>query len=1004
MKRILKRKLWGGLSLGLSALFVLISGVYEIAMSQSGAVNEMLKVSTSTIAYSDDPAYDYFGGNYQKGGYVGDYNDVKAQFAAVAEEVESEGLVLLRNENNALPLSQGERVSTLLSGSYYFNYSTTGSGGSSAEGYTTLKQALEQEGLYVNNDTWNYYSGVPYRDSRLINDAPFEAMSDSVKASLEGTSAIAVVSRSSGEGSDMPSYNSDGHDGTYLSLSKNELSLLHGITELKARNKVKKIILLLNTSAPLQLDFFGGIATKDGTNYVIDVDACIWVGNVGSAGIRAVAKTLVGKYVPSGKLSDTFMKDNFSSPAAMQLIYNNPGKKTARRFAQPYAGYAESGLKESNMYYGVYSEGIYVGYRYFETRYYDFVTGRQNVGEYDYSGDVAYPFGYGLSYTEFAYSDFSVTENADGGGYDISVTVTNVGDKYNGKEVVEVYLQKPYTDYDVAHGVEKAAVELAGYAKTDVLYNTREAGADKPAEQTVVINVPKEKFKSYDSENAKTYIVDDGDYYFAVGNGAHEAVNNILAYRQEERTVELNADRMTGAGDPSLAGKAEFIHSGESFAVSTGAAGQRKAFSMHADARGEHAEISNILDDANPNKYLGKKVITFVTRSDWQGTMPKEAVVIEAADVYDGLQSNKPITEDPAAKMPVYGKSNGVTLAMLRGKGFYDELWDDLLDQMSFGDQSYLISCGYFQTAVTPSVGAPDTKATDGPTGIGDSPGGLSFPSEGIWASTYNDALTYKLGGIFAEESLACGKHNLYAPGLNIHRIPFGGRSHEYFSEDPFLSGMIAANEIKGMQEKGVTATVKHFVFNDEEDQRAGISVWLNEQEAREIMLAAFEYALAPDHGDAGSVMSSFNRAGTAWVGAYKSLMGIMQTEWGFNGYCITDMAAGPAGDYMTFRDGIPGGTDLFLGSGDENTLNKFKNSAIFCSAMRESCHKILYTVCNKSAAMNNISPDTAVGASAWWWRTLLIALKVVTGVVAAGCIALWAASVAKDRKERLKV
>ena len=989
-----KRKLLSILSLVFATLFVLVYGGYEIAMSQSGTVNSVLKINTSSISYSDDAAYDYFGGNFQKGEYTGNYEDVKKEFNALAEEVESEGLVLLRNKDNALPLEKGEKVSTVLSGSYHFNYSTSGSGGSSTEGYTTLKDALEQAGLTVNSETWDYYAGVSVRDSKLINDAPFSAMSDSVQASLEGTAAIAVVSRSAGEGSDMPSYRSDGHDGSYLSLSENELSVLQGLTELKKQGKVKKIIVLLNTSATIQLDFLDGVTTSSGVTYDIDVDACIWVGNVGSAGIFAVSKTLVGEYVPSGKLTDTYTKNNFASPAAMQLLYNNTGKKTAMRFAQSYDGFSDAGLKESNMYYGEYAEGIYVGYRYFETRYYDLVTGRENTGDYDYSADVAYPFGYGLSYTGFAYSDFGVKENADGKSYDVSVTVTNTGDQYKGKEVVEVFLQKPYTEYDITHGVEKAAAELVGYAKTDVL----EPGGS----QTVTINVSKEKFKSYDSEFAQTYIVDDGNYYFAVGNGAHEAVNNILAFQSEtEQNAAVDAGKMIGNGNAALAAKIEFTHSGETFAISTSEAGQKKAVSTHLNADGEYAEITNLLDNANPNKYLGKEIMTFVTRSDWQGSMPHETVVIAATDVYDGLQSNKPIQEDSGATMPVYEKDNGLQLASLRGKAYNDPMWSDLLDQMSFGEQSNLISNGYYQTVVASSVGLPSTSASDGPTGVGDSLGGLSLPSEGIWASTYNDALVQKLGEIFAEESLANGKQNLYAPGVNIHRMAFGGRSHEYFSEDPFLTGMMAASEIKGLQSKGVIATVKHFVFNDEEDQRIGVSVWLNEQEAREIMLTAFEYALSPDYGNGASVMNSFNRAGTTWVGAYGGLMGIMSNEWGFNGFCITDMASGPAQDYMTFQDGIPNKTNLYMGSGNETTLSEFQNSATFASAMREACHKILYTVCNYSAVMNNIAPGTAVGASAWWWRTALIATFITFGVLAAACTVLWIASVVKDRKAR---
>ncbi len=994
MSKLWSRKRWGGLALLMSAVLVVVSGGYEIAMSQQGTINSMLGIQTAEITYSDDEAYDYYGGVYQKGEYTGDYDDLTQRFNAVAEEVESEGMVLLRNKNNALPLSKGEKVSTVLSGSYHFNYSTSGSGGASTANYTPLKEALENVGLVVNEDTWNYYAGVTMRDAKLINDAPFSAMSDSVKASIEGTTAIAVVSRTAGEGSDMPSNRSDGHDGSYLSLSENELSVLDGLTQLKKQGKVNKIIVILNTSATIQMDFLDGLTTADGNTYDIDVDACLWVGNVGSAGISAVAGALVGQYVPSGKLTDTLAKDNFASPAGMQLIYNNVGKKTAKRFAQTYEGYQEAGLKESNMYYGVYSEGIYVGYRYFETRYYDSVIGRENTGDYDYDADVAFSFGYGLSYTKFTMSDFTVEQTEDGSGYDVSVTVTNAGDTYTGKEVVEVFLQKPYTEYDITNGVEKAAVELVGYAKTEALAPGQS--------QRVVINVSKEEFRSYDAENAKTYIVDDGDYYFAVGNGAHDAVNNILAFQSKnEQNAAVESTKMVGRGNAALAGKVTFTHSGETFAISTKDAGLKKAVSTHKNADGEYAEITNVLDDADPNKYLGREVVTYVSRSDWQGTMPHETIVINAAEVYDGLQSNKPIEERSDAEMPVYSEDNGMQLSMLRGLDYNDSAWDRLLNQMSFGDQSYLITCGYYQTVVTTSVGLPATNATDGPTGVGTSMGGLSFPSEGIWAATYNDSLVEKLGEIFAEESLANGKQSLYAPGVNIHRIAFGGRSHEYFSEDAFLTGMMAASELRGMQSQGVVATVKHFVFNDEEDQRAGISVWLNEQEAREIMLRAFEYALSPDYGNGASVMNSFNRAGTTWVGAYSGLMNIMSNEWGFNGFCITDMAAGPAGDYMTFQDGIPNGTNVYLGSGDETTLSTFADSATFCQAMRESCHKILYTICNYSATMNNISPDDMVGASSWWWRNALIGAEAVAALLTVMFTALWVTSVVKSYKKK---
>ena len=1019
-KKILKKGLWGGLSVGLASLFVVITGGYQIAMSQSGTVNKELNINTSVVDYSDDEAYDYFGGNYQKGEYTGDYNEVKKEFNRVAKQVEAEGLVLLRNKDNTLPLAKGATVSPVLGGSVNFNYSTSGSGGSSSAGLLNLKQALEQAELKVNEDVWNYYKTVSQRTATKINDAPFDKMSDTVKASLNGTTAVAVISRSAGEGSDMPSARSDGHDESYLSLSQNELSVLQGLTQLKKEGKLEKLVVILNSAATVQLDFLDGVTItveeekkdedgkvikdEDGdpvveikeVTYEIDVDACLWVGNVGSIGIEAVAETLAGKNVPSGKLSDTYLKDNFASPAGMQLTYNSAdSERLKRKFSQMYEDYQSYNLTESTMYYGVYTEGIYVGYRYFETRYYDYVTAadERNTGEYDYNADVAYPFGYGQSYTTFAYSDMTVTPAEDGQSYDISVTVTNTGTEFSGKESVQVYLQKPYTEYDIEHGVEKSAVELVGYDKT-----TEELAPGD--HETLTINVPKSAFKSYDSNNAKTYILENGDYYFAVGNGAHDAVNNILALQKSEG-LTVDEKKMDAAGDKGLAKKVSVTHSGETFGIEpTKDAGKKLALSTHENADGEYAEITNVIDNADLNKYIGEGTVTYVSRSDWQGTMPKAEVVINAKDVAEGLKSNNPIEEDPEAVMPEYDKDNGLTLAMLRDKEYNDEQWEELLDQLSFAEQTLMVTRGYYQTEVTPSVALPSTKASDGPTGIGTSKGGLSFPSEGIWASTLNDDLIVELGEVYAEESLANGIQNIYAPGVNIHRMAFGGRCHEYFSEDPYLSGMMAAKEINGLQSKGVVATVKHYVFNDEEDQRAGISIWLNEQEAREIMLTAFEYALTPDYGDAGSVMNSFNRAGATWVGAHSDLMDVMRSEWGFNGFCITDMAVGPAQSYMTHQDGIPAGTNLYMGSNEDEALFKqFSNSATFCSALRESCHRILYTVCNYSAAMNNIGPESTVGASVWWWSVTLIAVDCVVGVALAGCAVMWTLSAINKSK-----
>lgn len=975
--KIFKKGLWEGLAVGFAALLVIVTGGYEIAMSQSAAINNALNINTSEIERSDDPAYEYFKSDYSDK----DYSELEKYYKSVAEEVEGEGLVLLKNDG-ALPLSEGEKVSTLLSGSVNFGYISSGSSATTNGSYDTLKDALTSVGLEVNQTMWSYYESAPTRkklgNTYLINENGFEKISQTAKDSIENyPAAIVTISRSSGEGDDISTVGSDGEDGTYLSLSESEISVLKGLTELKEQGKVSKIIVILNSSATIQLDF---MYRED-----IKIDACMWVGNVGSAGITAVAKALTGDIVPSGKLSDTYAKNNFSSPAAMQLSYN-----AGKSFAQAYEN--SDGLNSTQMYYGVYTEGIYVGYRYYETRYTDYVTGRPNTGEYDYSADVAYSFGYGISYADFEYSEFTVAENDD--SFTISVKVTNMGDRtdndFTGKEVVQIYLQKPYTEYDIENGIEKSAVELVGYAKTQLLA----PGED----ETVTITVEKEQLKSYDSNNAKTYILDEGDYYFATGNGAHEAANNILALCGY--TVENTQGRMDAEGNGSLAARVTVENfNGEDYAISVDAAGTSFAKSSHTGQ-----PITNCLDDADLNKYIGEGTVTYVSRNNWLGTMPSEAVVLTATDkVKNDLASNKALEQDSEAQMPAYGKNNGLTLAMLRGKDYDDDMWDELLDQMTFEDQSYLITNGQMTTVVLASVGKPDTKEADGPTGYSNSQGGLSFPSEGIWASTFNNELIEKVGDCLAEECIYHGVTGLYANGVNIHRMPFGGRSHEYFSEDPYLTGVAAAAEIQGLQAKGVIAHVKHFAFNDEEAQRNGIGVWLNEQGAREIYLTPFEYALASDegYGNAHAVMSGFNRVGTTWAGAHSGILDTMRSEWGFDGYCITDMASSNGASYMTYQDGIPAGTDVFMGSGSADALADYKNNAAFCLDMREAAHRILYAISNYSVAMNGIGPDTSVGAKTVWWQATIIAVDCVAAVLTAACAAMWITSLVISRKNK---
>lgn len=969
-KTIFKRKFWEGLSVTLASLVVVTTGGYNIAMSQSAAINHALGISGSEIDRSDAEEYQYFKSSYS------DYATLEQDYQAVAEQVEGEGLVLLKNDNGALPLTSGEKVSCLLTGSVKFNYASSGSSATKVDdGYSDLKKALTNVGLSVNSTLWDFYTSNLEKYGRtksgstyMINEIPYENYTDTVKNSIsEYGTAIVNIARDSGEGSyDVTEYSKkcDGLDGSYLSLSQAEIDVLKALTEMKQSGKVKKIVVLLNASAGIQLDFLD----SEG----IDVDACLWIGNVGKFGINAVAKSLVGKdgFVPSGKLTDTYLKNNFSSPAMAQQSFNRN-----KAFASLY----ENGdhLNDTQAYYGVYSEGIYVGYRYYETRYTDYVLGRGNAGEYEYSADVAYSFGYGKSYTDFEYSNFQVQPSHDGKKYDISVTVTNVGDRYSGKETVEIYLQKPY----VENGVEKAAVELVAFDKTDILA----PGED----QTVRLSVSEEQFKSYDMNNAKTYIVDAGTYYLTVANGAHEAANNILAKRGY--TVDNTNGKMDAEGDETLV-----------YATAD------KEYDAVTYSKSTHTgkDITNQLEFADLNKYEGSDTdVTYVSRSDWQGTWPKDQIVVAVTDkMNEDLKSNKPIAEDPNAEMPTYGEENGLTLAALRGKEYDDEAWDKLLNQMSFADQAYLLTNAQMTTVAVSSVGKPDTKENDGPTGVIGSLKNLSLPSQGIWAASFNKELIQKVGNMLAEDARAAGYTGIYANGINMHRTSFGGRSHEYFSEDPYLSGISAVYEIRGIQEKGVIANVKHLAFNDQESQRNGICMWLNEQEAREIMLLPFEYALSSQegYGNAHAVMTGFNRIGTDWAGANTNLlMNIMRDEWGFDGYCITDMASSNGAVYMTYQDGILLGTDCFLGSGSKEALNAFKNSPTYCQRMREAAHRILYSVCNYSAAMNGLTPDTSVGEAEWWWRTAILAVDYTFASAASVCVLMWAISCVKTRKKK---
>lgn len=939
----------------LTALFTTLLAVMLIATDAVSAyapvINSTLGTATSAITgLNPDAVY-----------YPFEYTDAAAAASyinGVYRQAEAEGLVLLKNAGGKAPLKSGDRVSLFGTGSVYINCSPQGTRNvQDKTDYPTLRQALEGVGVNVNAALWDFYdsgAGKTFSVTRTaINEVPWGRFPADLQDTFTGEAAVVVLTRENGEGEDqLVGGLTNTIDGSYLSLSNEEVELLQNLTRLKQEGKFSRIIVLLNTALTMQMDFLDDPA--------IDVDTCLWIGNTGSSGIYAVADALVGNINPSGRLPATLLKDNLSSPAVASWAQNF-GMSITQQFAGDIGE-----LASSQFNYYAYVEGIYIGYRYYETRYEDVVMSTANAGAFDYAAQVAYPFGYGLSYTTFAMSDFSVQENADGTGYDVQVTVTNTGDAA-GKHTVQVYMQKPYTDYDREYGVEKASVELAAFAKT--------AELAPGASETLTMTVEKSQFASYDSKNAQTYILDEGDYYLAVGSDAHDALNNILAAKGYQAQTDAE-------GQTELAA---VVLQQETLDTTT-----------YAYSAETGAEIYNQLDSADMNRYdgAGSNSVTYVSRSDWEGTFPTANVVFTMNRyLMEDLQNIT--TADFARKayrtvrtMPETGVAGEMTISALRGAAIDDERWDALVKQISFDDLNRLLTTAICNTAGIASVAKPETKDSDGPAYVKETNPAQNgedtmcrLPSEGVLAATFNTALIQQVGEAFGVDAQVSGVNGIYAPGANVQRTPFGGRNSEYYSEDPMLSGLMAMAEIRGIQSKGIIAYGKHFAFNEQDTHRDGAGVWFNEQAAREILLKPFEYALRPSLGNAHAVMSSFNRMGATWCSAHDGLItNILRGEWGFDGYVITDYAGGGL-QYMTLLDGIMAGTDCWLLNG-EMSFEKYRDDPTVVSAMQQAAKRILWTTANYSDIMNGMDENTRVVKVIPDWQKLIYGADMLAAVL----------------------
>lgn len=985
MKRKERTGLWLVLSIVFTVLFLVTMIGGPIANNYSQIINMVLGVEGSkTIG---DPGKEYYTADFTSEQQV-------EEGQKVVEDVVRNGAVLLLNRNGALPLSEGSKITLASINSAKFVYGGTGSGGMNTEGIDTLKEALEKDGFAVNPTMWAFYTEGAGKDygrelasgslnnfifdnsQFKVNEVPVSRYSNTEWDSVKeyGDAAVVVFSRVCGEGADLPWYGAGDADGNVLQLSKEEKDLLAKLSDLKSEGKLKKIIVLLNAANAIELDFLEPEIC--GTDY--NVDACMWIGEVGQ-GISAVGELLNGKVNPSGKLVDTYCYDNLTSPAIQNA------------HATSYINASAKGLSFSETndeYYVAYQEGIYVGYRYYETRYEDMVMGTGNAGDYDYAKTVAFPFGYGLSYSSFTYDDIKMSE--DGDNFVFTVDVSNKS-KVAGKEAVQIYMQSPYTDYDKANGIEKASVELVGYSKVEV-----PAGGSTTAE----IVVPKTELRSYDANGEGTYILDAGDYYFTAANGSHEAVNNILAAKGF--TTE---NGMTDDGNAGMVCSFN-VASMDTSVFATAVTGQA---------------IENQLDHADLNRRDGDNdSITYLTRSDWEGTMPAAkinsnsytaAYTLSASD--DMIAEMRALyTKTADGEMPVVGKEGKLNLAQFVGVPLDGSIeldgdfftWDDLLDQVTFNEMAKLIGQTYHSTSPVASVSKPATKDENGPQGITATLTGggssTSYTSEDLMASSFDPEVAEAVGRSMGNDCLlANGKaySGIYGPGVNIHRTPYSGRNFEYYSEDPFISGKTCSAETKGIQSKGVYVYMKHFALNDQETARDGISVWTNEQAAREIYLQAFEYPV--EEVGAYCVMTSFNRLGCVWAGGDKGLIsGILRGEWGMPGFVLTDFSNN--NNYMDVLNGLMAGGDGWDcndGSKWTQKLLEYKDDPQVVTAMREATKHILYTVAN-SNAMNGVSPNMQVVEIMTWWQILIIVLDVVFGLMAALSIFMFIRS--KKRKK----
>lgn len=955
-----KAKLFRGLTASSSFLFFTVVGLTVGMFANEGHINNFLNIQTSIRVPKEDGSVEELPIRYASE-FAKDINkftpeeEAKKNAAADAfiETEAEEGAVLLKNDNNALPLSASEIKKVSLFGRATVDpmFKSQSGGGEGGMGTTVnYLQALTERGFSYNQILIDAYNADTSGKTTYehIGESPISIYTSNVKNSFTNSDvAIVMLSRTAGESHDLNPYyqDSDGQIIGMLELTKNERDMFNLVKQYKDNGTFKKVIVLLNTSNAIEVDWLDEY----------EVDACLWVGGPGrNTGFRGVADLLTGASNPSGRLTDTYATSSFSAPAMQNFgdfSYSNGGGN-----------------------YLIYAEGIYVGYRYYETRYEDAILGQGNAnsktgayasqGNWSYADEVVYPFGYGLSYTTFSQTLDNVVENKDG-TLTATVTVTNTGDKA-GKSVVELYAQTPYGTYEKENKVEKSAIQLVAFDKTDNI--------EPKKSQTLNIVVDKYFLTSFDYTNAQTYILSEGDYYLSLGDDSHDALNNILASKGARGLVDPD-------GNPVSGDTSKVYHWTEQF--------NDTAYSRSETGK----EVTTRFADADIN-YWQEDTVTYLSRSDWSGTYPisfrGEHNLTRTSNMVEKPYS-KP-ADAPGAFDIKTDQPSELDFADLWGATYDDPGWTELIDKMSMDD---IISMTQDVRTISPvsSINFPQGTNADGPDGI---MGGNAFVTFNLACSSWSTDMLSKRGSLIAEDCMFNGVQFLWGPGFNVHRTPYAARNFEYVSEDPLLGYQLGAATVQTMQAKGLNVGVKHFFANDQDTNRSGVDTFANEQTFREINLRMFEGSFVK--GKTMAVMLSTGKIGlTHATRSYAALNDVLRGEWGFHGMVITDACGGSENNVKTI-EAMAYGTNVFCFSDKDERSRKIKEWIIgqddgyLFSVIKERVKETLYAYAH-SNMMNGLSTNMEIITITPWWKTTLIAIDSVIGVLTAGalvCFILW--------------